>query len=77
MPFPLPGDLPYPGIKSESPALGAGLFPARPATKEAHREKKKYRSGPNSSMFEVRVMVTVGDQNHAWGVCEGLTVFHA
>ena len=41
LPFPLPGDLPYPGIKSESPALGAVLFTARPATKEAHRERKK------------------------------------
>ena len=78
LPFPLPGDLPYPGIESESPLLAGGLFTAGPPRKPIEREKKKkYRSGRNSSMYEVRVIVTVGDRNHGWGICEGLIVFHA
>ena len=78
----MPEDLPYPGIESESFALAGGLFTAGPPRKPIERERerkreKKYRSGQNSSMFEVRVVVTVCDRNHAWGVCEGLIVFHA
>ena len=30
MPFPLPGDLPYPGIEAGSPALQADSFPPEP-----------------------------------------------
>ena len=36
LPFPPPGDLPHPGIKSvslESPALAGGLFPTEPPGK--------------------------------------------
>ena len=32
LPFPSPGDLPDPGIKSASPALAVGLFTAKRAT---------------------------------------------
>ena len=41
LPFPLPGDLPYPGIESESPLLAGGLFTAGPPRKPIEREKKK------------------------------------
>ena len=33
LPFPSPGDLPYPGIKSLSPALAGGFFTAEPPGK--------------------------------------------
>ena len=33
MPFPLPGDLPNPGIEPESPALAGGFFTAEPSGK--------------------------------------------
>jgi len=33
LPFPSPGDLPRPGIKSVSPALAGGVFTAEPSGK--------------------------------------------
>ena len=33
LPFPSPGDLPNPGIKPESPALGGGFFTTEPPGK--------------------------------------------
>ena len=33
LPFSSPGDLPYPGIKPESPALAGGFFTAEPPGK--------------------------------------------
>ena len=35
VPFPFPGDLPYPGIKSESPELVGGFFTTEPHGKPA------------------------------------------
>ena len=36
LPFPSPGDLPKPGIKSESPALQADSIPSEPLGKPFH-----------------------------------------
>ena len=36
-PFPSPGDLPNPGIKSRSPTLQADSLPAEPQGKPAHK----------------------------------------
>jgi len=33
LPFPSPGDLPYPGIESTSPALAGGFFATEPPGK--------------------------------------------
>ena len=33
--FPYPGDLPYPGIESMSPALGGGFFTTDPPGKRS------------------------------------------
>ena len=33
LPFPFPGDLPYPGIKPTSPALAGGFFTTKPLGK--------------------------------------------
>ena len=43
LPFPLPEDLPYPGIESESSALAGGLFTAGPPRKPIEREREKER----------------------------------
>jgi len=36
LPFPSPGDLPDPGIKSLSPALAGGFFTTQPPKKPLH-----------------------------------------